>query len=151
MHLTKFTDYALRVLMYLAQRQGKQVTIAEIARAHGVSESHLMKVVNRLARLGYLTTVRGKGGGIGLGRPAAGISVGAVIRDLEPVAMVECLESDYQGNCRLSPRCGLQRVLHDAQENFLAGLDRHMLTEISGLGRARDMATAVSRSPRLPP
>jgi len=135
MQLTKFSDYALRVLMYVAQRQGKQSTIAEIARAHAVSESHLMKVVHRLASRGYLATLRGKGGGIRLARPAADISVGAVVRDMEPLTVVECLAPDYDRACRLFPRCALMRAMRDAQEEFLTALDRHTLAEISGLGR----------------
>ena len=135
MQLTNFFDYALRVLMYLAQREGKNVTIAEIARAHAVSESHLMKVVNRLARLGYLTTLRGKGGGIELGRPANAISIGGVVRDLEPMVAIECLAANYDGACFLAPRCGVKRIMSHAQEAFPIALDEHTLAEVSGLRR----------------
>ncbi len=145
MQLTKFSDYALRVLMYVAQGEGRPATIAEIARAHGISRSHLMKVVNRLAQLGYLTTQRGKGGGIALGRPAAGISVGQVLRDFEPLAVVECLAPSHEGACRLTLRCGLQHAVHVAQHEFLGALDRHTLAEISRVScSARPAAAAAS-------
>jgi Rrf2 family nitric oxide-sensitive transcriptional repressor len=91
-----------------------------------------MKVVNRLASRGYLATSRGKGGGIRLARPAAEISVGAVVRDMEPLTAVECLAPNYDRACRLFPRCVLMRVMRDAQEGFLSSLDQHSLAEISG-------------------
>jgi Rrf2 family nitric oxide-sensitive transcriptional repressor len=132
MQLTKFSDYALRVLMYVAQREDRHATIAEIATAHALSQNHLMKVVHRLASRGYLATSRGRGGGIRLARAAGEISIGAVVRDMEPVAVVECLAPDYDRACRLFPRCLLMRVMRDAQEGFLRALDRHTLAEISG-------------------
>jgi Rrf2 family transcriptional regulator, nitric oxide-sensitive transcriptional repressor len=131
MQLTKFSDYALRVLIYLAQREGEQVTIAEIATAHAISENHLMKVVSRLGQTGYLATTRGKGGGIRLARPAVTISVGAVVRDVEPMTAVECFAADYDGACRLWPRCSLMTVIRKAQREFLRSLDGHSLEEIS--------------------
>ena len=134
MQLTKFSDYALRVLMYVAQRAGQHATIAEIAEAHAVSQNHLMKVVRRLGTLGYLTTLRGKGGGIRLARPASGICVGAVVRDIEPLAVVECLEPRYDRACRLFPRCRLMRVMRNAQQDFLASLDRYTLADITVSG-----------------
>ena len=143
MQLTRFSDYALRVLMYAAQHDGRHITIAEIAGVHGVSQNHLMKVVNRLAQLEYLTTVRGRGGGIALRRPAAGISIGAIVRSLEPLTIVECFAADYAGDCCLAPRCALARVMQKALADFLSALDRFTLADIS---------TSV-RSPRsfLPP
>jgi len=132
MQLTKFSDYALRVLMYVAQRGDAQSTIAEIAAAHAVSENHLMKVVQRLARRGYLTTSRGRGGGIRLARPPSAITVGAVVRDLEPMAAVECLVPDYDRACRLFPRCRLMQIMRDAQQAFLGELDRCSLAELVG-------------------
>jgi len=137
MQLTKFSDYALRVLIYLARCDGDQVTISEIARAHAVSESHLTKVVNRLGRAGYLLTARGKGGGIRLARSPQEITVGAVIRDLEPLVQVECFAAGYKGGCRLFPGCSLMRVLHRAQRDYLSALDRHTLAEISVPRRAQ--------------
>jgi len=137
MQLTKFSDYALRVLMYLARREGGQVTISEIAAAYAVSESHLTKVVNRLGRAGYLLTARGKGGGIRLARPPHEITVGAVIRDMEPLVQVECFAKDYDGACPLFPGCSLMRVLNKALREYLSALDRHTLAEISTPRRPR--------------
>jgi len=131
MQLTRFSDYALRVLMYAAEHDGRQITIAEIARVHGVSQNHLMKVVNRLAQLEFLTTVRGRGGGIALSRPAADISIGAIIRALEPVTIVECFAPGYAGDCCLAPRCALARVMQKALADFLIALDRFTLADVS--------------------
>ncbi len=145
MQLTKFSDYALRVLMYVAQGEGRPATIAEIARAHGISRAHLMKVVNRLAQRGYLTTQRGKGGGIALGRPAAGISVGQVVRDFETLPMVDCLVPSRDGACRLVSCCGLQHAVQLAQHEFMGALDRRTLAEISRIScRAQPAAAAAS-------
>lgn len=136
MHLTKASDYGLRVLMYVAQHPGRHITIAEVARTHTLSASHLMKVANRLASLGYLATVRGKGGGVMLGRSADLICVGAVVRDLEPMAAVECLATDYLGHCRLWPRCHLAQAMRVAQQEFLRALDRYSIAQISGVAKA---------------
>jgi Rrf2 family nitric oxide-sensitive transcriptional repressor len=119
MQLTRFTDYALRVLMFLANSQEQRTTIKEVSRVHGISEQHLMKVVHRLSKLGYLKASRGKGGGIQAARPAAEISVGKVVRDLEPLAPVECCVRQYDGACILFPACALRGALQAAQRQFL--------------------------------
>lgn len=131
MQLNRFSDYALRVLMFVAQRQGAPVTIADIARAHAISEHHLMKVVSRLGQAGYLATSRGRGGGIALGRPAEKISIGALVRELEPLNVVECMADGYGGRCRLSPRCALTGVIREALGEFLKSLDKHTLADIT--------------------
>ena len=130
MQLNHFSDYALRVLMYVARNASGTVTIAEIAHVHGISENHLMKVVNRLATLKYLTTVRGRGGGIKLGRAAEDISIGSVVRELEPLAIVECMSIEG-GDCRLAPSCALSAVLDSALHAFLKTLDQYSLADIS--------------------
>ena len=123
MQLTTFADYSLRVLIFLAQRGGATTTIREVAQTHGVSENHLMKVVHLLAKRGYVKTMRGKGGGIVLAREASTITVGTVIRDVEPLTPVECFQSDYDGKCLLFPNCRLRGVLSQAQAQFLSKLD----------------------------
>jgi Rrf2 family nitric oxide-sensitive transcriptional repressor len=123
------TDYALRVLMYVGLTPpGRLATIAGTAAAYGVSESHLMAVVHRLASLGYLETVRGKGGGNRLARVPEAINLGEVVRSLETdMALVECFGT---GRCRIERACALRGVLGEALEAFLAVLDRHTLADL---------------------
>ena len=108
MQLTRFSDYALRLLIFLAHRPEELTTIKRVADAHGISEDHLTKVVQRLAKLGYIRTVRGTHGGIGAAQHPADISIGQVIRDVEPLAQVECFLKGYAGDCRLYPNCALR-------------------------------------------
>jgi len=127
MRLSRHTDYALRVLIYLAAQPDRLVSIAEIARAHAISENHLMKVVNMLGRAGFVRTVRGRGGGIALARPGEEIIIGAVVRHSEPdLNLAEC------GTCLIAPACGLIGVLGEALGAFLAVLDRYSLADVSG-------------------
>ncbi len=131
MQLTKHTDYALRVLMLLARAPDKRATIGEIAGSYRISENHLMKIVHGLAKGGYVQTLRGKGGGLKLARPAEQIKVGDVVRDTEETLhVVECLAEDYGGDCRLSVSCKLKDVLNDAQRAFLSELDRYTLRDL---------------------
>lgn len=129
MRLTSFTDYSLRVLMYLALKPEQLATIPEIAQAYAISENHLMKVVHQLAKSGVITTVRGKGGGIRLGRPAEEIRLGAVIRQAEGTApIVECLGGSPQ--CNLIPACKLKSVLVDAFAALYGVLDNYTLADL---------------------
>jgi Rrf2 family nitric oxide-sensitive transcriptional repressor len=131
MRLTRFTDYSLRVLMYLAARPGESATIAEIAAAFAISESHLSKVVHHLGREGLLSNARGRRGGIALGRPAASINIGTVVRAAETdTALVECF--DTQANrCVITPACGLRGVLAEALAALYATLDKYTLADIT--------------------
>ena len=135
MQLTRFSDYSLRVLIFLAHRNGAHTTIKEVSDAHRISENHLMKVVNSLAKRGYVKTVRGKGGGIGLARAPGDISVGKVVRDVEPLVPVECFEPDYDGSCELYPNCRLRGVLRSAQSRFLETLDTCTIGDVMGQSR----------------
>jgi Rrf2 family nitric oxide-sensitive transcriptional repressor len=131
MQLTRFTDYSLRVLMHLAYRKGQLCTIGEIAASHAISENHLMKVVHQLARLGYVETLRGKGGGMRLAGPPERIRVGAVVRATEEtLAPADCLDAARHSDCRLLPSCRLQGVLRDAQQAFLQHLDGYTLCDL---------------------
>jgi Rrf2 family nitric oxide-sensitive transcriptional repressor len=132
MQLTKFSDYSLRVLMFLARHPDEQATIRDIATAHGVSENHLMKVVQQLAKRGYVKTVRGKGGGVRLARAAAKISIGAIVREVEPLTPAECFLPGYDGRCSLFPRCALRGALSAAQSAFLRTLDAYTLRDMMG-------------------
>jgi Rrf2 family transcriptional regulator, nitric oxide-sensitive transcriptional repressor len=103
MQLTRYTDYALRVLIYLAHK-GELATIGEISAAYKISENHVMKIVHGLAKSGYITTLRGKGGGMTLARPAEKINLGEVVRNTEETLhVVECLADAYDGGCCLAP------------------------------------------------
>ena len=139
MKLTLQTDYALRVLMYVAVKGEALSTIGQIADAFRISQAHLMKVVHRLGQLGYLSTVRGKGGGMRLGKPAETIIIGAVVRATEEdLAVLGCLgQEDF---CRIQGMCALKGALGEATQAFLAALDKYTLSDLTaprlGLSRA---------------
>ncbi len=125
MKLTRYTDYALRVLMHLAARPERLSSISEIARSYGISQNHLMKVVHDLRKAGYLEAVRGRSGGIRLARSPAEIGVGEVVRHTEEgFQLVDC------PSCVIAPACGLTGVLADALSAFMAVLDRHTLADL---------------------
>ncbi len=130
MQLTKFSDYALRVLMYTHAAGNRLVTIEEMAKSYRISRAHLMKVVNALTRSGYLTAVRGRSGGLRLARPADEIVLGDVVRATEPdFALVECFATGNQ--CVITGCCRLPRVLDEALGAFLRVLDRHTLESLT--------------------
>lgn len=130
MRLTTFSDYSLRVLIYLGLRQERLVTITDIADAYGISKNHLMKVVHQLALAGYVETVRGKGGGIRLKKPPAKISIGAVVRDFEQESvLVECFDIE-SSQCRIDHTCVLRGLFHQAMEAFFKTLDRYTLADL---------------------
>jgi len=129
MRLTVFTDYALRVLMYLELNPERRVTIRDVAEAYGISRNHLMKVVNKLTRAGLVDASRGVNGGLALARPAASITVGEVVRSTEDdLALVECFRADNQ--CVITPECELKRVFGKAQAAFLAALDEKTIADL---------------------
>lgn len=129
MRLTAYTDYTLRTLIYLAIRAPRRATIAEIAQRYAISEAHLTKVVHQLGLAGDIVTVRGKGGGVRLRRPAEEINLGALVRRTEPdLALVACF-SDEAG-CAIGPACTLRTALHAALAAFLAVLDRSTLADL---------------------
>ena len=126
MRLTRYTDYAMRVLTFLASRPDRLCSIAEIARGYGISQNHLMKVVNDLANAGFVDTVRGRGGGIRLARPPAEIGLGAVVRHTEGgFDLVDC------GDCVIASACGITGVLHQALAAFMEVLDRYTLEDLT--------------------
>ena len=132
MQLTRFTDYSLRLLIFLAHREGMPTTIKDVSDAHGVSQAHMMKVVRRLGRLGYIKTTRGKKGGISAAREPAAISIGRVIRDVEMITPVECFVPNYDGSCLLFPNCALRGALQSAQLHYLRFLDGYSVADVMG-------------------
>jgi Rrf2 family nitric oxide-sensitive transcriptional repressor len=130
MRFTLHTDYALRLLMLLAMEADELHTIEEVARRYGISRNHLMKVTQTLAQAGYIKSVRGRGGGIRLGRPAAQINLGAVVRATEDgFALVECFDRE-RNTCVVASACGLRGPLDEALRAFLAVLDRYSLADL---------------------
>lgn len=144
MRLTRYTDYAMRVLLYLGRQPDRLCSIAEIAQAYAISQNHLMKIVNDLVNAGYLESVRGRNGGIRLARSAEEINVGALIRHTEDdFDLVEC------GSCLIAPACGLTSVLDEALRGFLTILDGYSLADV--LARRGDFAhllNPISDNPR---
>lgn len=129
MHLTLWTDYALRTLVYVGAKGDRLATIAEIAESFDISNAHLMKVVNKLARQGYVATVRGKGGGIKLRQAPSQIRIGAVVRQTEEeLAVMGCLAA--AGFCRIEGCCVLQGALRKATLAFLETLDGYTLADL---------------------
>lgn len=139
MKLTQHTDYAIRVLMFAASKRldsGADAlsSIREIAEAYGISENHLMKVVHRLAGLGWLETLRGRNGGLRLAGDPGAIRLGAVVRAIEEdMNLVECFGEG--STCPLTVGCRLAKALDGARGEFLASLDQHTLADL--LPRAR--------------
>lgn len=130
MQLTRHTDYALRVLMYLGAHPGRLCSVAEIAEYFCISRHHLVKVVQGLTEHGFVTTTRGKHGGMKLAKPAEQISIGTVVRHLENhFDVVECFDPANTA-CSLDGACKLKHVLHRAMNNFLKELDTTSLAEV---------------------
>ena len=136
MRLTVFSDYTLRVLMYLALDRTRLATIPDIATAFGISQNHLTKVVHQLARAGVVESVRGKGGGVRLARAPEEIRLGQIVRASEGDApIVECLSGDPSA-CRIAPVCRLSAILVHAFEALYDSLDRYTVADLVGNRRA---------------
>lgn len=154
MRLTTMTDYALRLLMYLGKQPERLCTIAEVAQAYGISEAHLMKITHQLGTGGWIETLRGKGGGIRLARPATEINLGAVVRGIESdFRLVECFSADSP--CTLTGDCRLAGIVHGALAAFQQHLDRYSLADIlspeprTGAAKAGAKVVRLARRPRL--
>ena len=155
MRLTTFSDYSLRVLMYLGVHGERLATIGDIAGAYAVSENHVMKVVHHLALRGYIETTRGKGGGMRLAQRPEKINIGEVVRGTEEnLKLVECFDKSAS-NCRIASACVLKGILSRAMDEFFAVLDRHTLAELLStrpkLARILVLSTAGLRRGRTPP
>ncbi len=129
MQLTQFSDYSLRLVLYLAVHPDRLVSIPEVSRAYGVSQHHMVKVVQRLIGHGLIVSVRGRRGGLRLNRQPEEISVGALVRLTEPhLNLVECFDGETN-SCPIDQACGLKGVLKQARGAFLRVLDEHTLAD----------------------
>lgn len=141
MRLTRYTDYSLRVLIHLALNDDRLCSIGEISRTYDISQNHLMKVVNALAHDGFVDTLRGRGGGIRLARPASAIGVGEVVRRTEEgFQLADC------SGCALSPACGLTGVLQKGVHAMLAVFDSYTIADLLS-----DKATMLRMVKRVSP
>jgi Rrf2 family nitric oxide-sensitive transcriptional repressor len=147
MRLSRFTDYSLRVLLYVAAAPEGRATIGEIARAFDISAHHLVKVVHFLGREGLLANSRGRGGGLRLGRSPTDINLGRVVRLTEGGDLpAECFNRQTN-RCVLAGACGLERALRRALEQFYAELGRHSLAELQLRPRAARSLFELARTP----
>jgi Rrf2 family transcriptional regulator, nitric oxide-sensitive transcriptional repressor len=145
MHLTKSSDYSLRVLLYLAVHPDRPVAIAELSRAYRVSPHVVAKVVRLLVADGSVRTVRGRRGGLRLNRAPEQINVGAVVRRTEASwNLVECFDRTTN-TCPIEPACGLKGVLKRAQRAFVGVLDEHTLADFLPRAPALAHLLRVSR------
>lgn len=150
MQLTMFTDYGLRTLMFLAAQPDRVSSVREIAEHFGISRNHLVKVVHRLSQLGYVSSSKGKGGGIVLAGDPSGLRIGDLVRTLEPnMDLVECFNRDTN-TCTVISACRLKHYLFDANEAFVRSLNAHTLADavsdrslfLAGSGMAPGMLTS---------
>jgi len=132
MQLTQYTDYSLRVLIYLGTHPERRITISEIAEVYDISRNHLVKVVHQLSHNGWITTIRGKGGGMHLTFPPEQMNIGAIIRQTEPhMNLLEWFDKPND-KCAISTACALKRVLYQARKAFMYVLDQHTLADALG-------------------
>ncbi len=146
MHLTQFSDYSLRLVIYLACHTEQTVSVEEISRAFGISRHHLVKVVQTLTDLGVVEAQRGRGGGMRLAMKPSEINVGWLVRQTEPhFNLVECFDLE-SNTCPIAPACGLKGALHLAQQAFLRVLDEYQVEHF--LTRRADLVTLLEASPQ---
>ena len=143
MRITQYTDYGLRVLMYLGVHRDVITPMPQIAQHYGISSNHLMKVTQQLAKLGYVESTRGRSGGLCLIRDPKDINIGKVVREMEPMDIVECFGSN--GHCVIEPGCRLKGVLGRALRAFIRELEQHTLEEL--LDNRDELALLFAASP----
>jgi Rrf2 family nitric oxide-sensitive transcriptional repressor len=140
MKLTRYSDYALRVMIHLGLHDGSLVLISDIAQAYEISHNHLMKVVQDLGSAGYVATVRGRSGGIRLARPAREINVGQLVRHTEKdLELVDC------ASCSIGSACTLRGILAEAKRAFFQALDRYSIADL--LRRPAQLRELLAISP----
>jgi Rrf2 family transcriptional regulator, nitric oxide-sensitive transcriptional repressor len=151
MRLTDYTDYALRVMLYLAVRGEGLATIQDISDSYGISKNHLMKVVQRLGELGWVETVRGRNGGLRLHAHSGAVTLGEVVRATESdFALVACFPDEHGSarHCVIQSQCRLKGVLEVARHAFLSELDRHTIGELAE--PAGPLAALLGLNPIIP-
>ena len=145
MQLTQYTDYSLRVLIYLAKKPEGLSTASEIAEYHGISRNHLVKVSHNLATKGFILTTRGRNGGMTLSRPPSKIILGGVIRNTEPnFDIAECFNTE-NNCCVITPSCGLKSIFREAQMGFIKAMDKYTLAD--AVARDSPMSKPISPLP----
>ena len=148
MRITRYTDYSLRVLMYVALKGDGLSTIKEIADSYDISKNHLMKVVQKLNSNGYLVATRGKNGGLSMARAPESINLGALIRDTEQdFALVECFSA--ANSCCITPACQLKHIFAEALEAFFAVLDSYTLADLLPGNKAPQLRQLLQITPVL--
>jgi len=131
MQITTFSDYCLRILIFLAVNDGRRASAREIAEHYDISVHHVAKAAKWLAREGHVKAVKGKGGGLTLAADPADIKVGQVMRSAEEgTGLVECMREN--GNCAIHGACGLAGMLNEARDAFFKTLDRYSLADAIG-------------------
>ncbi|MDT8410138.1 MAG: Rrf2 family transcriptional regulator [Wenzhouxiangellaceae bacterium] len=134
MRLTQYTDFSLRVLIYLGLHPERRCTIQEIAEGYGISRNHLMKVVQQLAGAGFVESTRGSGGGLRLAGAPESINLGRVVREMEPdFGMVECMRPGKQ--CVIEPVCTLPGILNEATAAYLEVVGKYSLADLLPAGQ----------------
>jgi Rrf2 family nitric oxide-sensitive transcriptional repressor len=138
MHITRYTDYSLRVLIYLAINKDRLSTINDIAQSYDISKNHLMKIVQQLNVKGHLLAIRGKNGGIKLNRDPCEINIGILVREIEDKnKLVECFGDNNQ--CVITPSCQLKAIFAEAQESFFTILDKYTLSDLLGVNEQYEL------------
>jgi Rrf2 family nitric oxide-sensitive transcriptional repressor len=134
MRLTNYTDYSLRVLIYLAVKKDDSLsTIKEIADTYQISKNHLMKITHELGLMGYIDTIRGRNGGIRLLMDPNDINIGElVLKTEEDFHLVECFHNNKEGTdrCIISPACKLKHILHESMVAFIHVLKGYTLADL---------------------
>jgi Rrf2 family nitric oxide-sensitive transcriptional repressor len=142
MQITRYTDYSLRVLIYLGLRKGEQVTIQEIADSYQISKNHLMKIVQELNQQGYVLAVRGKNGGLKLDQDPQDINIGKLVRLMEKdTNLVECFSQ--KNTCAITPHCQLKRVFSEALNSFYQSLEAYTLADLLGKKDVQGLASIL--------
>jgi Rrf2 family transcriptional regulator, nitric oxide-sensitive transcriptional repressor len=137
MQLTMFTDYALRSLMFIASHPDRLTSVREISEHYNISRNHLVKVIHKLALLEYITTTKGKGGGLAMAISPEQLRLGDLIQELEPnLHLVECFDKETN-TCRIINTCRLKHCLMEANAAFIQTLNKYTLANIIRLDESR--------------